>query len=144
MVVKKIITSSYIFCLSLACSKDSNSVSPIPDTNVREQVNLNTAEALPLKARDGNFIYISGGYKGIIVYRKSVDSYLAFERKSPYLQADACGIISVNSSQLFLEDTCHHCTFNWDGRPTGGPCRDIMKSYNVQFINTFTILITNP
>ena len=130
--------------LLVSCSKDTNPISPIPDTLVREQVNLNTSEALPLKARDGNFIYIKGGYKGIIVYRRSQDNYIAFERKSPYLLNDTCGVITVHSSQLYMEDLCHGCSFNWDGRPTAGPCRDIMKMYNVQFINSFTLLITNP
>lgn len=134
----------WIIFLTLSCSDENNPISPIADINVREQLNLNTAEALPLKSRDGNFIYIKGGYKGIIVYRKSQDNYVAYERKSPYLQSDTCGIITVHSSQLFLEDQCHGCTFNWDGRPTAGPCRDIMKAYNVQFLNTFTLLITNP
>lgn len=128
----------------LSCSNETNPISPIADINVREQVNLNTAEALPLKARDGNFIYIKGGYKGIIVYRKSQDSYFAFERKSPYLQMDTCGVITAHSSQLYMEDQCHGCSFNWEGRPIAGPCRDIMKAYNVQFLNTFTLLITNP
>lgn len=134
----------YLLFCAISCSNDTNTISPIADIPVREQVNLNTVEALPLKARDGNYIYINGGYKGIIIYRKSQDSYLAFERKSPYLQADTCGTIKVHSSQLYMEDVCHGCTFNWEGRPTGGPCREIMKMYNVQFINTFTILITNP
>ena len=53
--------------LALACSKDTNLISPIPDVIVREQLNLNSAEALPLKSRDGTFVYIKGGLKGIIV-----------------------------------------------------------------------------
>jgi len=70
--------------LALACSKDTNLISPIPDVIVREQLNLNSAEALPLKSRDGTFVYIKGGLKGIIIYRRSQDNFLAFERKSPY------------------------------------------------------------
>lgn len=127
-----------------ACERESNPISPVPDVVVREQVNLNSAEALPLKIRDGTFIYLNGGIKGIILYRRLPDNYVAFERKSPHRMEDTCGIIRVHSTGLFLTDSCHNCTFNWEGRPTGGPCKDILKQYNVQFLNTFTLLITNP
>jgi hypothetical protein len=130
--------------LALACSKDTNLISPIPDVIVREQLNLNSAEALPLKSRDGTFVYIKGGLKGIIVYRRSQDNFLAFERKSPYRLEDSCGIISGHSSYLYMIDSCHNCTFDWQGQPTGGPCKDIMKQYQVQYLNNFTLLITNP
>ena len=130
--------------LALACSKDTNLISPIPDVIVREQLNLNSAEALPLKSRDGTFVYIKGGLKGIIVYRRSQDNFLAFERKSPYRLEDSCGIISGHNSYLYMIDSCHNCTFDWQGQPTGGPCKDIMKQYQVQYLNNFTLLITNP
>jgi hypothetical protein len=130
--------------LAFSCSKDTNLISPIPDVIVREQLNLNSSEALPLKSRDGTFVYIKGGLKGIIVYRRSQDNFLAFERKSPYRLEDSCGIISGHSSYLYMIDSCHNCTFDWQGQPTGGPCKDIMKQYQVQYLNNFTLLITNP
>ena len=130
--------------LAFSCSKDTNLISPIPDVIVREQLNLNSSEALPLKSRDGTFVYIKGGLKGIVVYRRSQDNFLAFERKSPYRLEDSCGIISGHSSYLYMIDSCHNCTFDWQGQPTGGPCKDIMKQYQVQYLNNFTLLITNP
>jgi len=134
----------FISFLIISCSDDNNNISPVQDVIVREQLNLNSVEALPLKARDGTFIYINGGINGIIVYRRATDNYVAFERKSPYRLEDPCGKISVHSSLLYMIDSCHNCTFDWQGRPTGGPCKDIMKNYNVQYMNTFTLLITNP
>lgn len=127
-----------------SCTDQPNLISPIPDVIVREQLNLNSSEALPLKLRDGTSVTIPGGIKGIIVYRRSQDNYVAFERKSPYKMEDSCGIIKPHSSGLYLIDSCHNCSFNWEGRPTGGPNRDMMKTYTVQFLNTFTLLITNP
>ena len=132
-------------CIALtSCQDPQGLISPVPDVNVREQLNLNSIEALPLKVRDGNYIYIAGGIKGIIVYRRSTDNYVAFERQSPHLMNDTCGKITVQSTQLYMEDLCHGCTFNWEGRPVGGPCTAILKTYNVEFLNSFTLLITNP
>jgi hypothetical protein len=130
--------------LFFGCGDNVSPISPIPDVLVREEVNLNSVTSQALKIRDGNFIYIPGGIRGIIVYRKSSDIYLAFERKSPYNMEDTCGIITVPSSQFFMEDTCNKCTFKWDGTPLSGPNRSILKQYNVQFTNAYTLLITNP
>ena len=130
--------------LSFSCKEEVSPVSPLPDVVVQEQVNLNSVLSQELNIGDGRFIYISGGIKGIIVYRKSADIYLAFERKSPYKIEDSCGIITVPSSRFYMEDTCHKCTFGWDGRPQSGPCRDILKQYKVQFISSNTLSITNP
>ena len=133
-----------ILILMATCKDTINPISPVPDVQVREELNLNSIAAQPLKIRDGNFIYIQGGIKGIIVYRKTQDIYLAFERQSPYKMDDPCGILTVPSSQFFMEDTCHKCSFSWDGKPISGPCRDVLKPYSVNYINATTLLITNP
>jgi hypothetical protein len=130
--------------LLFSCNDGISPVSPVPDVLVREEVNLNSIGAQPLRQRDGNFIYISGGIKGIIVYRKRQDEFLAFERKSPFNLEEDCGILKVPSSQFYMEDTCHQCTFNWEGQPLSGPCRSIAKQYRVQYSNAYTLLITNP
>jgi hypothetical protein len=135
----------WLFLLPFAgCKEDISPVSPVADVIVQEQVNLNSVQSQDLQKGDGNFIYISGGIKGIIVYRKSAEIYLAFERKSPYRMEDTCGIITVPPSRFYMEDTCHKCTFGWEGRPQSGPCREILKQYKVQFISSNTLSITNP
>ena len=50
-VLQRLKSGSLIFLLFSvqSCNDETNSVSPIADITVREQVNLNTAEALPLK-----------------------------------------------------------------------------------------------
>ena len=142
--IKKLVWSGLLLLLYFGCKEEISPVSPIPDVVVQEQVNLNSVSTQELKLGDGRFIYISGGIRGIILYRKSTDIYLAFERKSPYRMEDTCGVITVPSSRFYMEDTCHKCTFGWDGRPQSGPCRDILKQYKVQFISSNTLSITNP
>ena len=131
------------FLIICSCSKEVNNISPVPDVIVREQLNLNSIEAQPLKFRDGTSVYIKGGIKGIIIYRRTEGNFLAFERQSPFNMTDSCGRISVHSSNLYMLDSCHNCTFDWQGNPTGGPCRDILKQYQVQYLNNFTISISN-
>ena len=142
--IKKLVFISLILLPYFGCKEEISPVSPIPDVVVQEQVNLNSVSSQELKLGDGRFIYLGGGISGIILYRKSTDLYLAFERKSPYRMEDTCGRITVPSSRFYMEDTCHQCTFGWDGRPQSGPCRDILKQYKVQFISSNTLSITNP
>jgi hypothetical protein len=142
--IKRLVLSGLLLLATPACREEISPVSPIPDVVVQEQVNLNSVSTQELKLGDGRFIYISGGIRGIILYRKSTDIYLAFERKSPYRMEDTCGVITVPSSRFYMEDTCHKCTFGWDGRPQSGPCREILKQYKVQFISSNTLSITNP
>ena len=142
--IKTLALGGLCMLLSFSCKEEISPVSPSPDVVVQEQLNLNSVLSQELKIGDGRFIYISGGINGIVVYRKSADIYLAFERKSPYKMEDSCGIITVPSSRFYMEDTCHKCTFGWDGRPQSGPCRDILKQYKVQFISSNTLSITNP
>jgi len=142
--IKKAALKGSLLLSLMACGDEISPVSPLPDVVVQEQVNLNSLSAQELSLGDGRFIYIPGGIKGIILYRKSTDIYLAFERKSPYRMEDTCGVLTVPSSRFYMEDTCHKCTFGWDGRPMSGPCRDILKQYKVQFISSNTLSITHP
>ena len=84
-----------------SCREEVSPVSPVPDVVVQEQVSLNSVSSQELMLGDGRYIYISGGIKGIILYRKSSESYLAFERLSPYRMEDSCGILTVPVSRFF-------------------------------------------
>lgn len=142
--IKIIAVCCLAFIFVTGCQEEVPPVSPVPDVLVQEQVNLNSVSSQELNLGDGRFIFISGGIKGIILYRKSSDVFLAFERLSPYRMEDSCGILTVPSSRFYMEDNCHNCTFGWDGRPLSGPCREILKQYRVQFISSNTLSISNP
>lgn len=127
-----------------ACGDEIDPVSPVADVLVREELNLNSVAAQPLRFRDGSAVTIPGGVRGIVVYKKSGDQYRAFERFSPHRMQDSCGALVVPPHFFYMEDTCHGCRFDWEGRPVAGPCRSLLKTYRVQFMNEFTLLITNP
>ena len=54
----------------------------IPYAFVEIDLNLSQSDYLDLR-RDGGFVYILGGVRGIIIYRENQDRYWAFERNSP-------------------------------------------------------------
>lgn len=124
----------------LACEGDIN-VSPIPTVPVEVEVNLNDIDNVALK-QIGGYIYVSGGVRGIIVYRQSQNEYKAYDRNCTFQPADACAIVSFHSSGFYMEDTCCESVFDLNGFPTGGPAEFPLKEYMVSQGNDI-LFITN-
>src|SRR5258708_36362164 len=95
-------------------------------------INLNFPQYQKLKL-DGGFVYVEGGgLKGIILYRASENSYLAYERACPHHPGAACAIVQVDGSTLFMIDRCCNSSFNFsDGQVTGGPAERPLIQYRV-------------
>ena len=97
----------------------------------------NGAVALPPQGPAGN-----GGVKGVIVVRQGAGTYLAFERNCPYQPFDACAVVSLDRSQLFLRDSCCNSQFDLRGQITGGPTSRPLKQYSTSLQGSL-LSITN-
>ncbi len=126
----QIIYIALILSLGFAGCKDTQPMDDIPRVYVYEQINLNDFRYNALNLV-GGFAYIPGGVRGIILYRKSSNQYLAFERDCPYQPLDSCALVSVDSSTLFMIDTCCSSEFDFDGNPIAGPARFPMLQYSI-------------
>jgi nitrite reductase/ring-hydroxylating ferredoxin subunit len=105
-------------------------------------INLNLPAYTSLKF-DGGYAYVSGGVRGIILYRKNISTYIAYERNSSYHPFEACATVDVHSSGLYMLDTCSNSTFDFNtGNPTGGPAISPLRRYVVQ-LNSFELTITD-
>lgn len=93
-------------------------------------VNLNYPQFQKLKL-DGGYVYLDGGgLKGIILYRASENSYLAYDRACPHNPNGE--LVQVDLSSLFMIDHACHSSFNFsDGQPTGGPAQRPLVQYRV-------------
>jgi hypothetical protein len=114
--------------LALSSCEDSMPHDEIPRVYVYEEINLNDFRYQALKL-NGGFVYINGGVRGIIIYRKTQSEYLAFERNCPYQPAGNCALVSVDDSNLFMTDSCCGSTFDFDGIPVSGPVRFRLLQY---------------
>lgn len=101
----------------------------IPLVYVNETINLNNFEYSALNLI-GGYVYLDAGVRGIIVYRKSENAYLAFERNCTFQPLSKCALVSVDKSTLFMIDTCCASTFDFDGYPTGGPADIPLRQYH--------------
>jgi len=83
----------------------------------------------------GGYMYITGGYKGIIIYRKSQEEFVTIERACPYKPLLDCERLAVDDSTLlFVKDDCCGSRFLiTDGSIINGPATKPAKLHNNNF-----------
>jgi nitrite reductase/ring-hydroxylating ferredoxin subunit len=126
---------SVILLSSTGCKKDSSddSQSQIPVVPVNISLNPNSTEYIRLNPVNG-WEYITGGYRGIIVYRKSQDEFNAFERACPYDWSNTSARVEVDGSGIIA--ACPVCKSKYillDGTPFEGPSRYPLKQYQATY-----------
>jgi hypothetical protein len=132
----QIILTISLFTFS-ACKTEKD---PIPNVYVNFEIYLGDAQYSSLQTV-GNFVYVTGGVNGIMLYRKSTNEITAFERACPY--DPDCGIVEVDKTGLTASDqTCCKSEFllMLDGAVTKGPAQFPLKVYRTDF-NTFTNIL---
>jgi hypothetical protein len=115
-----------------SCSKNDSSVIPYVPVNILiyasdpSFTNLN-----PI----GGWIYLQGGSRGILIFRKSSDEFLAYDRHCTYQPENSCAKIMVDPNNNFLAiDTCCKSKFYlMDGSVNQGPATIPLKKYNTSF-----------
>jgi nitrite reductase/ring-hydroxylating ferredoxin subunit len=128
----------YGLILSLAitgCSKEEKR-NEIPVVGVSFVIDPNSTEYLELNGV-GGWVTLTGGYRGIIVYRKSISEFMAFERACPYDWELTEARVEVDASGLTA--TCPSCQSKFiliDGTPYEGPTHYPLKEYQTQFDGT--------
>jgi len=125
---KNIVLLLYIFCF-FGCTKDDNL---IPEVFVNFSIQASELGGV------GSAIYTTENYglRGIIIYHKNSNEYIAFERACSYRPSNSCETIFLNdeTSPTFLEDSCCNSRFLLDdGTPFSGPALLPLKQYSTSF-----------
>jgi len=71
----------------------------------------------------GGYAFVNAGSKGVIVYRRGVDDFVAFDRHSPADPEGTCSqpLTPDTSNFLLLNDACSGAQFSlFDGSPVSG------------------------
>lgn len=129
--IKKII---YIFIfiipVGVSCKKDKPD--RIPNVYVNIPIDLFDPEFNTLSI-PGNYIYITGGVKGIIIYRLTDQEFVAIDRCSSY-QPENCCQVEVAENNLIIEDPCSDSQFSIiDGGVMKGPAELGLKTYKTSY-----------
>lgn len=117
----------FIFAVSLSCRKEKPYT--IPETSVDIYIYTSNPSYISLTVV-GGWAYVSGGVRGVLVYRKSNTEFIAYERNCTYQSSDACATVIVDKSNVIAVDTCCHSEFLLnDGSVIKAPASLPLKVY---------------
>ncbi|MFH0893313.1 MAG: hypothetical protein V2A54_02665 [Bacteroidota bacterium] len=121
------ITICFLLLGVLSCKKDKDGV---PDVAVDIYIDLNSYVYTNLNAV-GGYVYVTGGYKnkGIIVYRRSIDEFKAYDRSCTYDPDNDCRLTVMTSGLEVWDSCCGSKYIITDGTPTNKPATLPMKAY---------------
>ncbi len=107
-----------LILLSLSgCNK--NRTHPVPNLPFDVTIDFSLPTYSNLIGVSG-WAYVNGGSKGVIVYRRGIDDFVAFDRHSPADPAGQCTTLLYpdDDNYLQLNDDCNSATFSlYDGSP---------------------------
>ncbi len=123
--------------LGARCNRDS----VVPYVPVQFEINVNLPAYQALNAPSG-WLYVSGGSRGIIIYRLNNDEFMAYDRHSTYNIEDGCQV-TVGEDNILISDPCS--ASQWliiDGSVSVGPAERPLQQYNT-FWNPPVLRISN-
>ncbi len=126
-----------LYCLLIlllinSCKKQQTS--GIPLVNVDISIYVNNPSYINLNSI-GGWQYISGGVRGILLYRSSSSDFKAYDRNCTYQPSNSCATVRVDNSNLIVSDSsCCNSKFSIiDGSVLQGPASLPLKTYNTSF-----------
>jgi len=121
-----------------SCNKDDQDVgsSGVPYVPVNVLINTNLPAYFDISI-PGGWVYYAAGSKGLIIYRKSQDVFIAMDRHCPYQAQNGCQV-HMDQSAAFSEDTdCCNSQYGVnDGSILQGPTSQSLKMYQTTFDGT--------
>lgn len=124
----------------VACSKNDDET--IPNVPVNFTIYLTLPQYSSLNSIASHAIVNDYGYRGIVIYRRSQDEFVAFDLACP---KDPSNTMIVDSSGINTVDlSCGSKFLLEDGSVLNGPATRPMKQYNTEYQpNNNTVSIYN-
>lgn len=132
------------FFLLTGCKTTNNH--PVQPPPFQIEVNLTLPSYSSLQGISG-YAYVSGGIKGIVIYRKSQNEFVAFDRMATTENAIECpsGVEVNEDNFLILDDPCSDTQYSlFDGSIVeGGEVEWGLRGYITQFDGFNTLRVLN-
>lgn len=114
-----------------ACKKDEKEY--VPNVYVNFQIDPNSTMYLSLNMV-GGWVYVTGGVKGIIIYREDQEHFRAYDRACPYDYDVEGSIVDMEPSGLtMLDSLCGSRYIITDGSVLNGPTTRGLKAYRTSY-----------
>lgn len=145
LAVRKILSLLLLMLSGMhSCKKENiNDQLGIPYVSVSQYVFLSDPLYVGLNPV-GGFAYMNGGSKGILVYHRAYDEFVAFDRHCTW-QTSNGNSVSVDSTATVIL-TCNGCNSRFslvDGSVLQGPALNPLLQYNAQISSPGTLHIYN-
>ncbi|MEA5111292.1 MAG: hypothetical protein VB072_12750 [Lentimicrobium sp.] len=139
--MKKMLMISAVLMTTLllgSCGKE-NDMDQIPYVYVNFVIYPNTIDFIPV----GSYVYSSGGYKGLIIYRQLSDDFRVYERACPHDPLVENARVYVETSGIIATDSvCGSRFLLTDGSPIEGPATIGLKQYRTRY-DGFSLQVMN-
>jgi nitrite reductase/ring-hydroxylating ferredoxin subunit len=125
-----------------SCKKEDDS--QVPFVAVDITLNLDLPDNVPL-LNPGGWLQITGGSRGIIIYRINLEEFVAFDRHCTFEAEKGCKItVSSESNVTAIDNQCCNSVFSIiDGFAQSGNAKRQLKEYNTSFNGTNIVRIFN-
>jgi nitrite reductase/ring-hydroxylating ferredoxin subunit len=130
--VRKLYFLLFVILISAGCKKEEPPPE-IPNTYVNFTIDPNGTQYINLNVVNG-WETVTGGYKGILIFRKSTNEFVAFERACPHDPQVSGAQVRVETSGVTC--VCPSCASKYiltDGTPFEGPSRYPLKQYTTYY-----------
>lgn len=117
-----------------SCDKDDKE--RVPNIYTNFMIDIGTGQYTELQLI-GGWVYVTGGYRGIILYRNTLEEIVALDRTSTY-KPETLGIqVVVEPGNLIAADTVNGMKYLlMDGSVIEGPVSTPLKRYRTSFDGT--------
>jgi len=127
--------------VALISCKDDDEDERVPRIQTDITLNLNLPEYNSL-LNPGGWLYLTGGSRGIIVYRVNNDEFAAYDRHCTYNVPEACRVFVDPNSGITAADTlCCGSVFEIiTGNVVEGPAQFRLQPFQTQFNSNSDLL----
>jgi uncharacterized protein YuzB (UPF0349 family) len=136
--MRKLFYTAFCFVILPACRDRNNYQIPYVPVNI--VININQPDFFDLTVPTG-WVYVTGGSRGIIVYRRSESEFVAIERHSTYEVDQQCAVIVLEDG-ILLDDPCSDS--QWiitDGSIVNGPTNAPLVTYDTSFNSPYLTIV---
>ena len=131
-----------VFALTSSCRDKEDRIVPRIATDIT--LNLNLPEYNTL-INPGGWLYLTGGSRGVVVYRISNDEFVAFDRHCTYNVPERCRVSMEDSGVTLKDEQCCGSVFDmFTGGVLEGPADRGLQSFRTFYSSeTNTLRIFN-
>ncbi|MBL6645389.1 MAG: hypothetical protein ISP55_02960 [Flavobacteriales bacterium] len=129
--MRRLLPLLFLACLPFNSCRDTPGVIPFVEVNVDLNLALPAYNSLNFP---GNWLYISGGSRGLIVYRYTLDEFVVLDRHATFDVGAGCQCTVAEDGYTILDPCSDSQWYIFDGSFIQGPTTAPLERYTTTWI----------